>query len=119
MSEIATRPTDDEILSPCDHLWVRRREGSWCARCRQPRLGVELSEEERRKLAAVRAERSKGMNDQPQRRTDEEIRERIVDMARALADQRRENAIIKTAEGATVELALESNISELYWVLGE
>lgn len=37
-------------LQPCNHLWVRRRDGSWCAYCGEPRFGVELNEEERNKI---------------------------------------------------------------------
>lgn len=52
-------------------------------------------------------------------KTESEIWERIADLEQALSDQRSENASVKTAPGAAVELALESNIDELCWVLGE
>lgn len=51
------------------------------------------------------------------RKTDEEIRERIADLEQALADQQKENALVKTIDGAVVAVALETSIDELRWVL--
>lgn len=39
----------------CNHLWVRRRDGSRCAHCGQLRLGVSLSEAERERLKVWQA----------------------------------------------------------------
>ncbi len=46
-------PTPIVVDTNCDHLWTRRREGSWCAHCGMPRWGVELSEEERQRLRGL------------------------------------------------------------------
>ncbi len=41
----------------CEHLWIRRRDGSWCAHCQQPRFGQDLNEEERERLQTIRKEK--------------------------------------------------------------
>jgi len=48
--------TEEKIK--CEHLWVRRREGSWCAYCGECRFGVELNKDERERLRQLREKSS-------------------------------------------------------------
>ena len=51
-SEVACPEVEDG-----QHLWVRRRDGSWCAYCRATRFGVDISDEEREALRRERLRR--------------------------------------------------------------
>lgn len=42
-----------------EHIWTRRREGSWCIECGETRFGVELNEEELKKLKEIKDEQTK------------------------------------------------------------
>lgn len=46
-------------ITECDHLWVRRRDGSWCADCGEQRFGVTLSQEELERLRKKRDVKTK------------------------------------------------------------
>ncbi len=39
----------------CEHLFVRRRDGVWCAYCGLAEFGRDLTPEERERLKAIRA----------------------------------------------------------------